>query len=177
MYPYPNGHWNQPIYFWGYNENNWNQVNQGVPVIQGAYQSGRIDFGSNPFVVDIEKATTQNNYFRRTLWTGDHLQVTLMSIEVGEDIGLEVHPNTDQFLRIEDGQGLVMMGDHENYLDFQQPVYQDDAIMVPAGKYHNLINTGPTPLRLYSIYAPPEHPYGTVHETKEVAVKAEDHHD
>ncbi len=69
-----------------------------------------------------------------------------------------------------------MMGDSENRLDFRQPVYADDAIMIPAGKYHNLINTGNTPLKLYSIYAPPEHPFGTVHETKQDAMEAEENH-
>ncbi|MFD2638080.1 cupin domain-containing protein [Piscibacillus salipiscarius] len=185
MYHYPGGY--NPWYQarpnnWG--PNNWNQAswnmmpNQQMPnqMNQQHLISGREDFGGNPFVVDMEKATTNNDYFRRALWTGEYLQVTLMSIGVGEDIGLEVHPDTDQFLRIEEGQGLTMMGDSENRLDFRQPVYADDAIMIPAGKYHNLINTGNTPLKLYSIYAPPEHPFGTVHETKQDAMEAEENH-
>ncbi|WP_332694378.1 cupin domain-containing protein [Halalkalibacter lacteus] len=135
------------------------------------------DYGSEPFVVNIEEATKQNNTFRTALWTGDHLQVTLMSINVGEDIGLEIHPELDQFLRIEEGQGIVQMGDSKDHLDFQEEVFDDYAIMVPAGKWHNLTNTGNQPLKLYSIYAPPEHPYGTVHETKAIAMAAEeDHH-
>ena len=96
-----------------------------------------------------------------------------MSIDVGEDIGLETHPNLDQFIRIEEGQGITLMGDTKDCLDFQRRVYDDYAIFIPAGKWHNLINTGNNPLKLYSIYAPPEHPYGTIHETKEDAEAAE----
>lgn len=137
-------------------------------------QEGKIelkDYGNNPFVVNIDQATKQNNTFRTALWTGDHLQVTLMSIDVGEDIGLEIHPDVDQFLRIEEGQGLVQMGDRKDQWDFQANVYDDYAILIPAGKWHNLTNTGDQPLKLYSIYAPPEHPFGTVHKTKADAMK------
>lgn len=134
------------------------------------------DYGKEPFVVNINEATKQNDTFRTAIWTGDYLQVTLMSIGVGDDIGLEIHPNTDQFLRVEDGQGLVRMGDSNNNLTFEQKVEDDFAIMIPAGKWHNLINTGDKPLKLYSIYAPPEHPFGTVHGTKEDAMAADEHH-
>lgn len=131
------------------------------------------DNGPNPFVVNIEEATTQNNTFRTALWTGNHLQVTLMSIPVGSDIGLEIHPSTDQFIRIEEGQGLVRMGNTKDNLNFQRQVTDDFAIMIPAGKWHNIVNTGSKPLKLYSIYAPPHHPHGTVHQTKADAEKAE----
>ena len=124
------------------------------------------DYGPQPFVVNINEATKQNNNFRTALWTGNHLQVTLMSINVGDDIGLEIHPNVDQFLRIEDGQGIVKMGRNKDRLDFEASVYDDFAIMVPAGTWHNVINTGSKPLKVYSIYAPPQHPRGTVHVTK-----------
>ncbi|SHJ76068.1 Mannose-6-phosphate isomerase, cupin superfamily [Paramaledivibacter caminithermalis DSM 15212] len=124
------------------------------------------DYGSEPFVVNIEDATKQNNTYRTALWTGDNLQVTLMSIKAGEDIGLEVHPTVDQFIRIEEGQGLVKIGDKKDKLDYQKKVYDDYAIMIPAGKWHNVINTGNKPLKLYTIYAPPEHPHGTIHVTK-----------
>ena len=134
------------------------------------------DYGPNPFVVDIEEATKQNTNFRTALWTGKYLQLTLMSIDVGGEIGLENHPNLDQFIRIEEGQGIVKMGDRKDRLDFQQPVYADYAFIIPAGKWHNLVNTGNTPIKLYSIYAPPQHPYGTVHETKEDAEAAEAGH-
>ncbi len=132
------------------------------------------DYGKEPFVVNIDKATEQNSTFRTALWTGSNLQVTVMSINVGEDIGLEVHPTVDQFLRIEEGQGLVQMGDTKDNLYFQERVYDDYAIMVPAGKWHNITNTGDKPLKLYTIYAPPEHPFGTVHKTKADALAAEE---
>ncbi|TCO79221.1 cupin domain-containing protein [Marinisporobacter balticus] len=131
------------------------------------------DYGPEPFVVNIEEATKQNTNFRTALWTGNHLQLTLMSIHVGEDIGLEIHPNLDQFVRIEEGQGLVQMGDRKDNLDFQRKVFDDYAFIIPAGKWHNLINIGNKPLKLYSIYAPPQHPYGTIHETKKDAEAAE----
>jgi mannose-6-phosphate isomerase-like protein (cupin superfamily) len=104
------------------------------------------------------------------------LQLTLMSIRVGGDIGLEIHPNVDQFIRIEEGQGIVKMGDRKDRLDFQERVYDDFAFIIPAGKWHNLINTGNKPIKLYSIYAPPQHPHGTVHKTKAIAQAAEESH-
>ncbi|MGY4689961.1 cupin domain-containing protein [Salibacterium sp. K-3] len=136
----------------------------------------RDDYGSYPYVVNINEAAKQNQTFRTALWTGDHLQVTVMSIPVGSDIGLEVHPDVDQFLRMEDGEGLVRMGDTKENIFFQRKVFEDDAVMVPAGTWHNLINTGYKPLKLYTIYAPPEHPFGTIHYTKNDAAEAENHH-
>lgn len=134
------------------------------------------DHGPRPFVVNIEDETKRNRAFRRALWTGDHLQVTLMSIQVGEDIGLEIHPHLDQFLRVEEGRGLVQMGHRQDNLHFQEEVFDDYAILIPAGTWHNVRNTGNRPLKLYSIYAPPQHPHGTVHETKAIAMAAEEHH-
>ncbi|MBU3128808.1 cupin domain-containing protein [Clostridium tagluense] len=127
------------------------------------------DYGPQPYVVDIDKATKQNNNYRTTLWTGNHLQLTLMSIKVGGDIGVEVHPIIDQFIRIEEGQGIAQMGPSKNNLNFQRNVYDGFAIFVPAGTWHNVVNTGNKPLKLYSIYAPPQHPHGTIHATKEIA--------
>ena len=126
-----------------------------------------VDFGPEPFVVNIARATQQYPFYRRTLWTGCHLQLTLMCIPPCGEIGLEVHPDNDQFLRLEEGQGIVMMGACRERLNFQRPVCQDDAIFVPAGTWHNVVNTGRMPLKLYAIYAPPHHPHGTVHRTKE----------
>jgi mannose-6-phosphate isomerase-like protein (cupin superfamily) len=117
-------------------------------------------------VVNIHQAAKQNKNYRTAIWTGKHLQVTVMSINVGDDIGLEVHANVDQFIRIEQGKGIVQMGDRKDRLDFKAKVYKDDAIMVPAGTWHNVTNTGNRPLKIYTIYAPPEHPFGTVHKTK-----------
>lgn len=124
------------------------------------------DYGAEPFVININEVTKQNNNFRTALWTGEYLQVTLMNINVGESIGLEMHPNLDQFIRIEQGYGLVQMGDNKNNLNFVRKVYDDFAIVIPAGKWHNLTNIGNLPIKLYSIYAPPQHPKGTIHRTK-----------
>jgi len=170
MYPYP--YFNAPLY-------NPYFPNQYVPFTNKPRRDHSIelkDYGPEPFVVNIEEATKQNNTYRTALWTGSHLQLTLMSIKVGEDIGLEVHPNLDQFIRIEEGQGVIKMGDSKDELDFQAKVYDDFAFIIPAGKWHNLINTGNKPIKLYSIYAPPQHPYGTVHETKADAMADESHH-
>lgn len=134
------------------------------------------DYGPQPFVFDIEEITDYNNTFRTALWTGNYLQLTLMSIPAGGEIGLEIHHNLDQFLRIESGQGIVKMGRQKNYLDFQKRISEDFAIIIPAGTWHNLINTGNRPIKLYSIYAPPQHPHGTIHHTKEDSDIAEAKH-
>lgn len=124
------------------------------------------DYGKEPIAFNITEITKRNGNFRTAFWTGDHFQLTLMCIEVGGEIGLEMHPDVDQFLRIEQGEGLVKMGNHRNRLDYQEHVHDDYAIIIPAGTWHNLINTGKVPIKLYSIYAPPQHPWGTIHETK-----------
>ena len=141
---------------------------RGCPYIESMNNNSLVlkDYGPEPFVFNIDEASRQNNTFRTALWTGNHLQLTLMSINVGEDIGLELHPSIDQFIRIEQGQGLVKMGQSKDKLDFQRTVSEGFAIFVPAGTWHNLINTGNRPLKLYSIYAPPQHPKGTVQKTK-----------
>ena len=139
-------------------------------------QESKTDYGPDPFVVDIEKATLNNENFRTALWTGKHLQLTLMTIPVNESIGLEVHPHVDQFLRLEEGQGVVQMGSSQNNLYFTQPAFENSAIFIPAGTWHNLTNTGNKPIKLYSIYAPPNHPFGTIHQTKEIAEAEEGHH-
>lgn len=124
------------------------------------------DHGPHPFVVDIEQATVGNTDYRQTLWTGRNLQVTVMAIAPGDDIGLEVHHDHDQFLRVEAGRGRVQMGPAEDDLSFDREVENDWAILVPAGSWHNVTNIGDEPLKVYSLYAPPEHPHGTVHATK-----------
>lgn len=129
--------------------------------------SGLRDRGPYPYVTNIHEAAMRNNAFRTALWTGKYLQLTLMNIDVNDDIGLEMHPDVDQFLRIEQGQGLVMMGEDKNKLSYRQRVHENYVVFVPAGTWHNLINTGGIPIKLYSIYAPPNHPHGTVHVTKE----------
>lgn len=116
------------------------------------------DHGAEPTVLNIESHTLANENFRTALWTGSNLQVTLMAIPAGGDVGLEQHHDIDQFLRVEEGTARVMMGDSEDNLDFVREVSDDYAILVPAGKWHNIVNTGDKPLKIYSIYAPAEHP-------------------
>lgn len=124
------------------------------------------DYGAEPLIVNIDLFAKANQNYRTALWTGNHLQVTLMSIPVGGDIGLEMHPDTDQFIRIESGYAFVMMGKNESNLTYRQRVNDNYAVIVPAGTWHNIINVGNTPLKVYSIYAPPKHPFGTVNKTK-----------
>jgi Mannose-6-phosphate isomerase len=139
----------------------------GFPPVYSSWHRMELkDRGKEPFVININQAAKQNNTYRTALWTGEHFQVTVMSIPAGSDIGLEVHPNTDQFIRIEEGQGLVQMGKSRDKLDFETSAFEDDAIMIPAGTWHNVTNTGNKPLKVYVIYAPPQHPFGTVHLTK-----------
>lgn len=127
------------------------------------------DYGPEPFTINIDKVTRMNNNFRTTLWTGIHLQMTLMSIDVNGEIGLEIHPDTDQFLKIEEGSGIVKMGLDKDNLNYEQKVIGGYGIFIPANTWHNLINNGTSPIKLYSIYAPPHHPRGTIHETKAIA--------
>lgn len=125
---------------------------------------------------NIEAATTDNTTFRTVLFTGAHMQLTVMSIGPGEEIGLEVHDHIDQFLRVEAGKAKLVMGAAKDKLDETHELEDDWAVIVPAGTWHNVINVGTTPLKLYSIYTPPEHPPGTVHATKADADAAEAEH-
>ncbi|HYN28502.1 MAG TPA: cupin domain-containing protein [Dermatophilaceae bacterium] len=129
-------------------------------------QTRLTDEGPNPYVIDIEEATLANENYRTTLWTGTDLQLTVMSIEPGHDIGLEVHHDHDQFLRVEAGRGRVQMGPSKDELTLDEEVGDDWVVIVPAGSWHNVTNIGSEPLKVYSLYAPPEHPHGTVHRTK-----------
>ena len=127
----------------------------------------RKDYGPEPYVIDIEELTKENDLFRVAKWTGSNMQMTVMSIPVDGEVGLEVHDEHDQFLRIEEGEGKVVMGPAEDVLTQEWEVEDDFAIFVPAGTWHNILNTGDMPLKLYSIYAPGEHAHSTVHETFE----------
>ena len=124
------------------------------------------DYGSEPFIFNINHATNMNQNFRTTLWTGEDMQLTLMSIPVRGDIGVEIHPDVDQFIRIESGYGKVYMGDRQNAMREVGNVNENYAILIPAGTWHNIVNIGSRPLKAYSLYAPPQHPFGTVHKTK-----------
>lgn len=126
-----------------------------------------MDYGQSPYVADVQNMADRNQNFRVAIWTGSNLQMTLMSIPVCGEIGTEIHPHTDQMLRIEQGRGVVEMGKCECRMDFRQCVRCGDVIFVPAGIWHNLTNTGGCPLKISSVYAPPNHPMGTVQRTKE----------
>ena len=127
------------------------------------------DYGNDPFIFNIHHATCMNENFRTTLWTGKDMQLTIMSIPVRGDIGVEMHPHIDQFIRVECGRAQVYMGNCRNDLYDQGCVDGNYAILIPAGTWHNIVNIGNRPLKLYSLYAPPQHPFGTVHRTKEDA--------
>jgi mannose-6-phosphate isomerase-like protein (cupin superfamily) len=141
---------------------------------EGESSHGHHGRGPRPNAFDIEKATVHNDTYRTVAWTGKYLQVTLMSIPAGQSIGLEVHPDTDQFLRLEAGSGRCLMGPAKDQLDFQQDVQHDWAIQVPAGVWHDVINTGDEPLRLYAVYAPVHHARGMVQATAEDAQRDEE---
>jgi mannose-6-phosphate isomerase-like protein (cupin superfamily) len=120
---------------------------------------------------DIEKKSLENGYFREVLFTGPHSQLVVMSLEPGEEIGRETHPDTDQFIRVEAGQGKAVLDGQEYELA------DGSALVIPAGAEHNVINTSSTEsLKLYTVYTPPEHPDGTVHKTKAEADEYEREH-
>jgi mannose-6-phosphate isomerase-like protein (cupin superfamily) len=119
-------------------------------------------------VTNIEADTIANDDFRRVLFTGPNTQLVLMTLQPGEDIGLETHDEHDQFLRVEAGRGLVSLDGEESALE------DGSAVVIPAGTRHNVVNTSvDEPLRLYTLYSPPEHPHGVVHRTKEEAEAGE----
>jgi mannose-6-phosphate isomerase-like protein (cupin superfamily) len=123
------------------------------------------------FVGPIEKLTEKNGYFRQVLFTGKYTQLVVMCLQPGEEIGNEVHPAVDQFFRIEEGEAKFVFGGKEEHL-----VHDGDAVIVPAGTYHNVINMSKKePLKLYTLYSPPNHPDGTIHKTKAEAEEAEKH--
>jgi mannose-6-phosphate isomerase-like protein (cupin superfamily) len=123
------------------------------------------DIGPLPQAFNIEVATKENKNYRSVAWSGRYLQVTLMSIPVGGDIGLEAHPETDQFLRLDAGSGKVQMGRSKDKLTFEKEVSNGWCILVPAGTWHNITNIGSTPMQVYAIYAPAHHTPGKVQAT------------
>ena len=132
------------------------------------------DIGPQPQSFDIERATTHNDAFRSVAWSGRYLQVTLMSIPVGGDIGLEAHPKTDQFLRVEAGIGWAQMGAAKDKLDFEKEVSDGWCVLVPAGMWHNITNTGTEPMQVYAIYAPAHHMPNKVQSTQAIALADKD---
>lgn len=123
------------------------------------------------FVKNIEELTLENDNFRKVLYTGHNIQLVLMTLQPGDEIGEEVHDDRDQFFRFEAGEGEVWIDDVCN------KVKGDDGVIVPQGAKHNVINSGTTPLKLYTIYGPPEHIDGTIHKTKAEADQSHEHFD
>ena len=138
--------------------NDWNESNETKTENEGAPGVGKI--------LNISRIACANPYYRQEVWTGDYLQVTVMTIPAGGEIGLELHDAFDQLLRIERGGGAVYMGETKQTVQYVGYANSDDVIVIPAGTWHNVINDQTRPLKLYSVYAPPHHPVGTVHKTK-----------
>ncbi len=132
------------------------------------------DVGPQPHAFDLEAATRANTHYRVVAWSGKYLQVTLMSIPPGESVGMEMHPETDQFLRLDAGHGKAQMGPAPDQPSFEQDVSDGWCILVPAGTWHNVINTGDEPLRLYAVYAPVHHAPGIIQPTRADAVRDEE---
>jgi mannose-6-phosphate isomerase-like protein (cupin superfamily) len=121
------------------------------------------------YIDDIEDRAEENGDFRRVLYTGKHVQLVLMSLQPGEDIGEETHHDVDQFFRVEKGKGEVLIDGRKTKIE------SDTAIIVPAGARHNITNTGDKPMKLYTVYGPPNHADGTVHVTKAEAEASKEH--
>lgn len=132
------------------------------------------DIGPQVQAFDLEQATRENTDYRSVAWSGRYLQVTLMSIPVDSDIGLEMHPETDQFLRLDAGRGRVQIGTAKDKLTFEEEVSDGWCILVPAGSWHNVTNIGNEPMQVYAIYAPAHHKPGKIHNSSLDAAKDED---
>jgi len=122
----------------------------------------------NGFVDDMEELSDRNTDFRRVLYTAGRMQLVLMTLQPGEDIGEETHADIDQFFRVQEGEGEIWIDGAMSRID------SDAAMIVPAGALHNVKNSGVEPLKLFTVYAPPAHPDGTVHATKADAEAAEE---
>ena len=123
----------------------------------------------NAFHGSIEELTLKNGYFRQVLFTGKYCQLVVMCLQPGEEIGREMHPDVDQFFRLEQGKARFILNDSEEYV-----AKSTDAVVVPAGTFHNVINASNSePLKLYTVYSPPNHPDGTIHKNKSEAAAAE----
>ena len=117
-------------------------------------------------VTDIERETKNNGYFRKEIWTGEKMQITVMSIPVGSEIGLERHTDNEQMIYLETGFAAVYAGKERDRVEFIGRAKSGYAILIPAGTWHNVINEGNIPMKVFSVYAPPHHPKGTIHKTK-----------
>lgn len=132
------------------------------------------DYGASPFALDLKGAAEQNENYRTTLWTGDHLQVTLMAIPPrGGDIGMEIHHGNDQFIYLVDGVGRVQMGKEKDKLIVDRRIHSGEAVIIPDNTWHNVTNVGDTVMKCYSIYSPVKHDHGVTETTKQDAIKQE----
>lgn len=146
-------------------------IGAGAALSRNAFAAGPAPVAADTaYVVNIEQAAQANNNFRRVLFTGPHMQLVLMTLRPGEDIGMEVHEKGDQFIRVEAGKGSAILD------GVTHPLQDGSSVVIPQGVRHNIVNTGSTPLRMYVLYSPPEHRDGTVHRTKQEA-EAAGHHD
>ena len=123
------------------------------------------DIGPKPQAFDLEQATRDNKHFRSVAWSGRYLQLTLMSVPAGGDIGLEMHPDTDQFLRLDAGRGRLEMGPAKERLTQTQELSDGWCALIPAGTWHNVTNIGAEPMQVYALYAPAHHKPGKIHRT------------
>jgi mannose-6-phosphate isomerase-like protein (cupin superfamily) len=140
--------------------------------------NGPVNATTAGWVGDIETLTRENTNFRTVLYTAGNLQLTVMCLATGEEVGLEMHDHLDQFIRVESGSARVTLGPSETEIEIAHDIADDWAMIIPSGTWHNVINTGMDELRFYSLYAPPEHPDGAVHVTKadaDAAHAAEQH--
>ena len=142
-------------------------------IYQPAGRAAAGDSGPAPFIANITRASQENTAYRSAFWTGERLQMTLMSIPVRGEIGFEMHADVDQYIRVEEGRGLVVIGNGGAIPSMRQSVGRNDGVFIPAGTWHNIVNEGFRPLKLSSVYAPPNHPRGVVQQTKADAEKAE----
>lgn len=131
------------------------------------YRNNQIDLGPTPSIINIEKRTEENSNYKKALWTGNNIQLILMSIPIGENTGIETSPNTEQFIKIEEGRALVELGPDINNLSVQKEINSDYALIIPAGTYYKITNINNEPLKLYSIYSPTNYKKGTINITKQ----------
>lgn len=129
----------------------------------------QMDFGPNPYIMNVQGLAAQNQNFRAAIWTGCNVQMTLMHIQPYEEIGWEMHDDTNQIIRVEQGTAVVLMGEYRGRTDTKDNIRTGDVVFVPAGTWHNVMNAGRCPLKVSSIYAPPNHKRGTIHRTKKDA--------
>jgi mannose-6-phosphate isomerase-like protein (cupin superfamily) len=132
------------------------------------------DMGDKPAIINISALAEQNDNFRTAIWSGTNMQITLMSLASGEETGVEIHPDTDQMISVVDGYAMVEMGTDQKRLNFRQRVPSGYTIIIPEATYHNVRSIGKAPLKLYTVYAPAHHPWGTVDKTRLDSVEREE---